>query len=52
MIQVPDAHSHAQECSTLLDLPSHRQMDGVNIIIKHRGRQFLFTARLLGSDIS
>lgn len=32
--------------------PSHRQMDGVNILIKHLGRRFLFTSRLLGSDIS
>lgn len=29
-----------------------RQMDEANIIIKRLGRRFLFTARLLGSDIS
>lgn len=27
-------------------------MDGVNIVIKHLGRRFLFTSWLLGSDIS
>lgn len=27
-------------------------MEGVNIIIKHLSRRFLFTSRLLGSDIS
>lgn len=32
--------------------PSHRQMDGVDILIRHLGRRFLFTSRLLGSDIS
>lgn len=36
----------------LQERPSQRQMDGVNILIKHLSRRFLFTGRLLGSDIS
>lgn len=45
-----DTNSHASGMA--VDRPSHWQMDGVNIIIKHLGRRFLFTAWLLGSDIS
>lgn len=45
-----ETNSHASGMA--VDRPSHWQMDGVNIIIKHLGRRFLFTAWLLGSDIS